>query len=260
MSADLPAAGEILWRSARTQWAETRASPVTIVLGVVQPLVFTLVSLLPRAGVSAATGTDVAVGVLLTSFWGTTVWSAAGVLRRERLQGTLVRTVTGVRDPRLVVAGKALSAGVLSLLASLATVVVTFAVLRQPVDHRHPLLVVTGMLVVVASGGGAGMLIGALFVLTRHGPQLSSALTYPVYLLGGMLIPTASLPPGVRWASSVISLRWCAEFLVTSARGTPNLTALTVAVALTICYALLGVVVFRRVVDRARHGGSIELD
>lgn len=131
--------------------------------------------------------------------------------------------------------------------------------MRQPVSFAHPGWLVVGFVVLLASGSAIGLLIGSVFVLTRYGAQVSAFLTFPVILLGGMLIPPEVLPTPLGWVSGLISLRWLQEFLVTSSTGTPNFTALGYAVLLTVGYALAGILLFGRIVDRGRREGSLDL-
>lgn len=250
---------EVVGLSMRTQWADMRTSPLAYLLGVVQPMVFLLLTLAPQTDPPAAEGTRVAFGVLLTAFWGSTVWSGAGILRRERFQGTLARTLTGVRDPRLVVLGKSLGSSLVSVTLVTTTVAVVLAVLRQPVQLAGAGWLLLGLLFVLLSGTSVGVLIGSLFILSRHGPQLSSALMYPVYLLGGMLIPPELVPVWLRWLSWGISLRWLQDFLVSAASGRVDLAALLAAVALTVGYGVGAALLFRRVTDIARRQGTLDL-
>jgi ABC-2 type transport system permease protein len=252
-------AAEVVGTSMRAQWADMRTSPLAYLLGVVQPLVFLLVTLTPQTDPPAAEGTRAAFGVLLTAFWGSTVWSAAGILRRERMQGTLARTLTSVRDPRLVVLGKSFGSSLVAIALVTATVAGTLALLRQPVQLDGGGWLLLGLALVVLSGTGVGLLLGSLFVLSRHGPQLSSALMYPVYLLGGMLVPPDLVPGWLGWLSWGISLRWLQQYLVAAAGGRLDLPALLAAGALTAGYAVAGAWLFRRVTDLARRQATVEL-
>ena len=245
--------------STRTQWEDMRGSPFILLLGVVQPAVLVLVSLLPGADPSAEDGTRVAVGTLLTSFWASTVWTSGGILRRERFQGTLARALTGVRDPRLVVWGKSAGASLVSAATVAITVAVTFAVLQQPVRLPDPLSFALGLVVLLISGMTIGMLLGAVFVYSRYGPQLSSAIMYPVFLAGGMLVPLDALPSFTRWVSAAISLRWLQTYFTEAADGTGGGRALLAALALTACYAVAGSVLFRRILHHARVKGDLDL-
>lgn len=250
---------EVLLACARFQMAETLSAWIIIAVTVFQPVVFLLITLLPSADRTAANGTRVAVGVALSVSWAATAWGAASVLRRERAMGTLARALAGLVDARLIALGKGLGVALLSNLWALVTLAVTLIALRQPVSFANPGALLLGYVVLIASGSAIGLLIGSVFVVTRYGPQVSSFLTYPIILLGGMLIPAELFPPPLSWVSTVISLRWLQEFLVTSAVGTPNYVALGVAVGLTVGYAAGGIWLFGRIAQKARRDGSLDL-
>ncbi|CAN5685543.1 hypothetical protein BH18ACT7_BH18ACT7_11700 [soil metagenome] len=250
---------EVMLVCARLQMAEIRTAWIIIGVTIFQPIVFLLVALLPSADRSAEAGTRVAVGVALSVSWSATAWGSASVLRRERAMGTLARALAGLVDARLIVLGKGLGASLLSTVWALATLAVTLVALRQPVSLANPGWLLLGFAVLLASGSAVGLLIGSVFVLTRYGPQVTAFLTFPVILLGGMLIPPEILPTPLTWVSALISLRWLQEYLVTSAAGSPNLAALGYAVVLTVGYAAAGIGLFGGIVDRSRREGTLDL-
>jgi ABC-2 type transport system permease protein len=258
--ADRVAGGiSVLAVSASMQISQTRASAQTVVFTFVQPAVLLVITILPLHHPSPARVSQTAVGVLLTAFWSATAWGSAGVLRRDRAQGTFARSLTAVSDPRLVVIGKGLGASLLAMVASLMTVAVMLAILRAPVAIARPGWLAVGLLSVVASGTAVGLLVGSVFVATRYGPQVSSALMYPVLLLGGMLVPISFLAPGVRWISDLISLRWQQQFLSDAGSGELRLGSLGLAVGLTAAYGVLGSLVFQRMLRRARKGADLDV-
>lgn len=245
--------------SARTQLHEMVQNKSMLVLGAVQPAVFLTVALVPAEHTTAQDGTRVAFAVLLTALWGSTVWGAGGILRRERFQGTLGRVLSGVRSGLVVVAGKSLGATLYAAVVTVVTVIVVLAALRQPVALGNVGALVLGLLVVLFSGTALGVLVSALFVLTRFGPQLSSAIMYPVFLLGGMLIPLDLLPAPLRLLSALVSFRWVQQFFTAAVAGSTDWTALGIAFALSAVYAILAGTAFRKVVDRARRMGNLDV-
>jgi ABC-2 type transport system permease protein len=82
---------------------------------------------------------------------------------------------------------------------------------------------------------------------------------YPVFILGGLLIPPVLLPRWVGWASTLTSLRWAREFLAGAAVGAPRPADLGMVLLLTAGYAVAGVAAFARVSDLARERGTLEL-
>lgn len=249
---------DVFFTSARMQFAAMTSFLAVALAGVIQPVAFLLITLLPIHDPTVAQNTTVASSVLLTSFWSSTVWGAASILRIERAQGTLVKALTGVRDPRIVVLAKGLTSSVVSIVSVMVTVSVCLALLARPISIQLPLLYALGLAITALSGAAVGLLVGSVFVLTRHGAQVSSALMYPIFLLGGMMIPLSAVPSPLSWVSGLVSLRWIQEFLVSAAAGAPHFLSLTIASALTLAYGMCGFYVFKLVVIRARRDGEID--
>jgi ABC-2 type transport system permease protein len=132
-------------------------------------------------------------------------------------------------------------------------------VLRTPVTVTRPGWFAVGLVLAILSGTALGTMLCSLFLLTRFGPQLSSALLYPVFLLAGLLIPADFFPAGVRWLGTLISLRWAQQFLVSAAEGTLDWTALGLVGLLTAAYGVAGVLAFRRIDRLVRARGILEL-
>lgn len=260
MSAGLSSTIGVLLASARHQILMFKMTwRIPVVLGVVQPTVLLLVTLSLPAQVTSAYASRVSIGVLLTSFWSFTIWTCAGILQRERSEGTLAPCLISVRDFRLILVGKSLGASAMSVLIILATVGAVLAGFGRPLRLDHPGWLLVGMAALLLSGLALGVGLSSLFVLTRFGPQLSAALMYPVFLLGGLLTPLSTLPSGIRWLSWGISLRWTKAFLASAATGAPNLFALGMVVALTAGYAVAAAMAFNRFSALARKEGTIDL-
>jgi ABC-2 type transport system permease protein len=232
---------------------------IPVVLGVVQPTVFLLIVLKAPTHVTTAYASRVAIGVLLTAFWSFTVWTGAGILERERVEGTLAASMISVRDPRLVLVGKSLGSNLISALVTATSVCVVLGALGQPVRFDHPGWLAVGLLVLLLSGTALGVGLASLFLLTRFGSQLSAALMYPIFLLAGLLTPLSALPVWLRWLSWGISLRWAMTFLASTVAGPPDLIALVMVCVLTTGYAAVGAYAFQRIATFVREKGTIEL-
>ncbi|MDX3078367.1 ABC transporter permease [Streptomyces sp. MI02-7b] len=249
---------EILLAGARMQVLLVRSHPLIPVVTVVQPVVFFLV--VTARHPATADRADLLFAVLLTSLWGGTLWTAGGILRRDMADGTLGRNLVSASDPRLVVIGKCLGSCllVLALLACTGGTIAVVTGIHVPLAALPWL--VAGLVFVALSGTALGYLLSALFVLVRHPVQLTSALVFPVYILGGLLIPTSALPAPLAALARGISLYWAQRLLSSAVSGDgATLPALLVLGALTIAYFLVGNVFFVRVVHRARVKGTIDL-
>jgi ABC-2 type transport system permease protein len=251
-------AGAVLLASARMQGRQTLSAPPTLVAGLVQPLALLVVVLNSAGRQGPAQAGALVVGVVLTAYWSSTVWGAAGILRRDRATGTLSRSVTGVQDARLVLLGKCAGSSGLAVVLVTAGVALALALLRPAVAYPEPGRVLVGLLLALASGTALGMVVSCVFVATRYGAQISSALMYPVFLLGGMLIPPDTIPLPLRWIPDAISFRWIQAY-VAADPGTSNALAVGMAVVLTALYAAAGLVLFERLITRARRAATLDL-
>jgi len=248
----------VLFAAMRAQTRAMRGSPVAIILGIVQPVVFLVVALKGGQHLSTRASTQLAVGVGLTALWGSTIWSAGGILTADRANGALARTVTGFRSPSLVFLGKCLGATARSAAIVAASTIATVLVLGVPIDVRQPGWMLAGLVVVIVSGTTLGMLLSCLFLVTRHATAWSSLLMYPVFIIGGLIIPQHLIPVPLRWLSSLISLRWAAEFLATSAFGAPSWSAFGYLAGSTGGYLVAALIAFRWLLRRARQKGNLE--
>jgi ABC-2 type transport system permease protein len=250
--------GALIATCVRMQARQTLSAPPTLVAGLVQPLALLVVVVSSPVARSPRDVGALVVGVVLTSYWSCTVWGAAGILRRDRVTGTLSRSVVGVRDARLVLAAKCAGSSGLAVALVTGGVAVTLAILRPAAAYPSPGRLLVGLALVLFSGTALGMVISCIFVATRYGAQISSALMYPVFLLGGMLIPPDSLPFLLRRLPDLVSFRWIQAFLARDP-GTPDGLALAMTLVLTAVYAAVGLVLFRRLVDRARREATLDL-
>lgn len=252
--------GYILAASARMQILVIRSHAVIPLLTVAQP---TVIYLVVSSGQSvSATGpqrSSLLIATLLTSLWGVTLWAAGGVLRREIFEGTLARNLTSVTDSRLVLLGKCFGSTLLAFGLLMGTGIVL--AVAEDVRVRPGALpwLALGFCLVTISGTVLGFVLSSVFVLTRHAVRVTAALTYPVYILGGLLIPTALLPVQLAWISRLVSLYWANRFLGSSAEGRPRLGDLAASGLLTAGYYAAGHVLFARIIRRARVRGTIDL-
>jgi ABC-2 type transport system permease protein len=242
----------------RMEQRAMRGNPLLLVNAGMLPAVFLVIAV--ETGRPDPDGAaELVVAVMLTALWGSTVWMSGGVLRRERTYGTLARCVCGVWSPYLVLLGKSLGATVTSVAAIVVSTGATAAALGLPLSVAHPGLIVLSLVVLVCSATALGALVSCLFLVTRDGLVWSHALMYPVFALGGLLIPTDRLPGWLRWVPELISLHWIKDSMVGAADGGVTLAPLGVAIVLTLGYLCVAGFAYRRSVRAARKEGTLDL-
>lgn len=249
----------VIWVCARMQVEEMRGNHLGLVLGVVQPCVFLLVTLSAVRDDDAVEQTRWVAAVVLTSVWASTVWISGSILRGERLSGTLARSITGVQPGYIVLFGKSLGATLRNLIVIVAASTSVLLITGTRVEIRSPLWFLAGLLLSALSGVAIGMLLACALLLSSHGAEVAAALMYPVFIVGGLMIPSALLPGALHYVTVLISLSWGQKLLVGAAAGEPPALAVSMLLGLTLMYFALAVVTFARIADRARRVGDLEL-
>lgn len=245
--------------SALHQAQIARAHPLFLIGSLVQPIAFLLIVLNTRDVHEPQAVMQYAVAILLISYWGSTVWQGANILQRERRSGTLKVVIRGVHHPLVVLLGKAFGATTAPAILATVTIVAVVVANRLPVHVESPAWFAVGMVTVLVSGTALGTLLCSVFLLTRHGNHLSSALLYPVYLLSGLLIPVTFWPDAIGWVSAPVSLRWVNTFLSSTTSGSPDFAALAIAWGLTAVYGVLGYLAFANVLTHVKKKGTMDV-
>jgi ABC-2 type transport system permease protein len=243
--------------AARTEQRNMHGNPLVLINGGFLPIALLVIAVetqRPAPGRAA----EIVVSVMLTALWAATIWTSGGVLRRERTYGTLARCVCGVESPTLILFGKSFGATLYGVGMTLASTIGTVLVLRLPVALTHPVWIAVGLLVLIVSATALGALLSCLFLLTRNGVIWSGALMYPVFVLGGLMLPPAVLPAWLRWVPQVLSLHWINEFLGGATGRGVSVVPLAVAVLLTIAYGIIARSTYRWSIDKARQRGSLD--
>lgn len=241
----------------RTEQRSIGRNPLLLIYSGVLPTVYLIITVETHRP-DRVEAPKLVSAVVLTALWASTIWLGGGVMRRERTYGTLARCVSGVHPPFLVLVGKSLGATVYSVGVALSSATVTVLALRVPISLDSPLWIIVALAVLTISAGALGTLLACLFLVTRYALIWSGALMYPVFVLGGLLIPPGTLPHWLRWFPRILSLHWINEFLARASTGSVSLTPLGVAAALTVCYFAVAGWALRAAIRAACRKGNLD--
>ncbi|NUP15826.1 MAG: ABC transporter permease [Streptomyces sp.] len=243
----------VAYECGRMQYRLAGRHPMMIVGNVVQPVALLLL-VVQRAEQSHRAAGDLVVAVLLTSFWSGIVWTAGGILRRDQTTATLGATLLNARDGRLVLVGRCLGVTVVSVCVLIVTGAVIPPVRGIAVELPPLPWLVAGIVGLIVSGTCLSVLLACVFLAVRHGTHVTSALIYPVLVLGGLLIPPSMVPDWLEWPAWFVSLSWIRTFMIEQ-----DLRAGAMAVVVTCAYAVAGSYGFNRVLVLAQRRGTLEL-
>ncbi|MGC4761785.1 ABC transporter permease [Micromonospora sp. DT46] len=252
----------VVLASAKVQWHTSIRAPEHLLIVFLAPL-FTLIFLsVVRHSDRDDLVTSTVLGTGLLGIWFVAVNVAGGVIQNERWMGTFDLVLVAPRAFALVVCGRilpVLAIGGFTLVES--WLVARFAFDAQ-VTFPHPLVTAATVLVTLAASAGTATMLSSVFVLTRNTSIVQSTLSYPFYVLGGVVFPLSMLPAWVQPLSRIFYLSWASDLLRDSLleREVPNVVArLGVIAGLGVLALAIGTVLIRRAADRARRTGQVSL-
>ncbi|MFI5975702.1 ABC transporter permease [Streptomyces sp. NPDC051452] len=200
--------------------------------------------------------TTTAITAFLMGSWSHAVFVASQAVDDDRVQGTLNLSLLTPSRYLLALATRTLVTCSLALPVLGEMFLVGRWVFGLPIRVDRPGLTVLVAVLVTTGVAATALLMSGLMILVRAARSLQNALTYPFYLLGGLILPITTLPEPLRWVSRAFFLSWGAQLLRDAAAGqVPDPGArLGVLCALVGLQAALGLWTVRRVLTFVRSG------
>ncbi|MEH0450062.1 ABC transporter permease [Streptomyces sp. B21-102] len=238
------------------QWLLLTRSPRLLATLIVVPLYAVVFFTTVRSYGAPELATTVALTAFSMSMWSQAMFVAADVVDNDRWDGAL--------EPSLLTP----DAYVRSLVTRVCTITaLSVPVLAEviaigrvgfglPLPVHEPLTALAATLLLVVGTAGSALLVCALMIFVPVGRLLQNALTYPFYILGGLVLPVTSLPAPFEWVARLFFLSHGAQLLRDAMTGSgqgrwSHFSALIVLSALQLA---VGVVLLRRALSRARRG------
>jgi ABC-2 type transport system permease protein len=227
---------------------------------VIYPLFFATVAFLVfRAGDSPRTLLYASLGAAVMGMWSATSTTAGGAMQRERWHGTLELLVGTPPHFSLVLLPVTLAMATVGIYSLAATLLYGHFLFGIPLTVVHPLLFALSIVGTVLSFGALGFVFAVTFVRFRAAWALGNLFEYPVWLIGGFLVPLALFPGWVRPISWVLAPTWGMNAIRQAALGGSGLDDLLVCMGLGALYIGAGILLTERVLRSARVHASLSL-
>jgi ABC-2 type transport system permease protein len=162
----------------------------------------------------------------------------------------------------VVVFGRILTTAVIGLLSFVEVWLVGRFLLRANVTVHHPGVLVATLLATAFAMAATALFLSGLVVYLRSAFTLTNSITYPFYVLGGILVPVALLPEWVRPLSRAVFLSWSADLLRDSLVVAPVPQVwgrVAMIVGLGLVSFGLAARLMRRILSRVRDTGELNL-
>ena len=227
---------------------------------VIYPLFFATVAFFVfRAGDSPRTLVYASLGAAVMGMWSATSTTAGGAMQRERWHGTLELLVGTPPHFALILLPITLAMSTIGIYSLAATLLYGHFLFGIDLEVVHPLQFAIAILGTVLSFGALGFVFAVTFVRFRAAWALGNLFEYPVWLIGGFLVPLVLLPHWVRPISWVLAPTWGMTAIREAAAGGAPLDDLLLCLGLGALYLALGILLTNRALHSARANAALQL-
>lgn len=199
---------------------------------------------------------------VLIALWQLSLTVAGEIIADDRWQGTLEPAIAAPASFPTLVVGRVLAVTSVALVAFVEVWAVGAGLFGVSVEFHHPVAFVLAVGATALAMSGTALIMAALFVVTRSARTFQNSLSYPFYVLGGILVPVSFLPEWVQPASSAVFLSWSADLLRDSLApaAVDNLAyRLAMVVVLGAAGFAVGRLTLERILRRVRRTGEVGL-
>jgi len=196
----------------------------------------------------------------LLGMWAMSLFISGEVVARDRDFGLLEASLATPSSYGMVTTGRIALVTVLALLGFVESWLTALVLFGVAIPIRHPLAFATGIGLSAFAMAGTALLMSALFIRSTSVRRFQNTLSYPFYVLGGILVPVALLPDWIQPFSRVIFLSWSSDLLRDSVDVPPveDLGWRLLAIAsLGAISFLVGRWLVRRMEDHIRQTGEV---
>jgi ABC-2 type transport system permease protein len=252
----------IVLAALRAQFQQTQRNIMDVYWLIVMPffaIVFT--SIVLQSGRTDLVGHSL-VAPLLIAVGQMGFYTASELLAREREAQTLELNVAAPVSFGLVLGSKITVITSLGLLGFLESWLVTWLVFGIAIPVHHPVILVATLLATTFASTATALITAAIFSLSREVRAAQNSITYPLYVLGGVLVPVSYLPESLQPISRIIFLYWSADLLRDALRVEDlsfPFARLSMIVLLGLASGALGAWLLYRMLDHLRKEGTLGL-
>lgn len=201
--------------------------------------------------------TSLEFSAVLMTLWSTAVFIASNIVDTDRVEGIfefLLTARTSYTRAAAARIGLIMALGMSSCL--IVTLVGQFG-FGLPIHISAPLIALLVLVVTVFGIGGFALMVSGLIIAVQGARSLQNALTYPFFVLGGLIIPAYHLPQPFRFSSEIFFLSIGSRLLNSVAnygwtsQDVPVFAELVTLVSIQI---MIGAAVLKKLVLQTRAG------
>lgn len=161
------------------------------------------------------------VAPVLIALWTMSLFVSGEIVDSDRWFGALEPAIAAPASFPVVLVARVFAVTAIALLSLPEVWVVARLVFDAPLTVHHPLAFALTLLATTIATSGTAVVMSALFVVARSVRTFQNALTYPFYVLGGVLVPVTFLPGWIQPLAKAVFLSWSSDLLRASLSPAP---------------------------------------
>lgn len=199
------------------------------------------------------------VGVFLMTLTQLALFISGNILQSEERAKLLLLHLASPAHYGSVVLIRSLVISLLSLLGLIESYFIATLGFNIQAEIHHPYLFCITTVLTILCASAHGLLITGLLSMAKNPRAYQNIIGGPLYLLGGILVPTTYLPEWLGAASPIIFLYWSADLLRDCYQSGPPpevYTKLSALVVILMISTFAGLKLFSNRVARLSNGGE----
>lgn len=246
----------------KVQLAKMWGDPTIPMLIFFQPFVFALLFgyLFTATGKESQMST-IFIGVAQMAMWQVLLYAGGIIVRHEfNREKTIWYNLISSSNLFMIWSGRLLACVLLSIPSFLISLMVGYFVFNITLNGDSIGLIIAGMVVFLFSLYSIGLPIILLLFLNPHGGKIIQTLSYPIFLLSGMIISIDYFPWPIKLISYLFPITWSTHWLQDVVlHATPDWTELGITLVISVVYLIVSWFLYQYISRQIRKKGEISL-
>ena len=199
---------------------------------------------------------------VLIALWQLSLVTSGEIVADDRWLGTLELAIATPASFAVSVVGRVLAVTSIALLSFAEVWLIARLLFGIDIVFHHPLVFLVTLGATTLAMAGTALIMAALFVVTRSARTFQNSLSFPFYVLGGVLVPVSFLPDWLEPLAAVVFLSWASDLLRDSLQpaAVEDLAVrLSVVLALGTAGFLVGRYLLARLLRHVRQTGEVSV-
>ncbi|MFB8141362.1 ABC transporter permease, partial [Streptomyces parvus] len=153
------------------------------------------------------------IAPMLITLWTAALSFSGEMISEDRENGRLESLVAAPVSFAMLVFGRLCACMLLALPSFLMSHLAAGLVFGYWLPFERPVLFVTALVLTAMATAATATALSAVFVIAPGARIVQNTLSFPVYLLGGVLVPVAQYPDWLETVTRIVYLSWGADLL-----------------------------------------------